>query len=217
MTSDMAVVAQMREEKGTNASRRLRASGVLPAVLTDAEGASLPLSLDLHMFEQILVHHTGENLLLDLKVADGPVRKALLTEVQHNLVNGSVIHADFREVSMTETITVSIGIELIGECVGVAAGGVLEHLVREVEVECLPNDIVEVLEVDVTNMEIGDTLSVSDIKVGSALAIQTPLELTIAAVAAPRLEEEEEEEEEGAEGGDEGEPAEAGDAKQEEE
>jgi large subunit ribosomal protein L25 len=216
MTSDMAVAAQTREERGSNAARRLRAKGVLPAVLNDASGASVALTLDKHNFEQILVHHTGENLLLDLAIDGGSARKVLLTEVQHNHVNGSVVHADFREVSLTEKITVSIVIELIGEAAGVNAGGVLEQVLREVEVECLPSDIVETIELDISALDIGDSVSVADVKVPATLVILTAVEQTVAMVATPRAEVEEEAEEEAAAEG--AEPAEvAGEEKQEEE
>ena len=192
MSSDKVIIAQLREEKGSNAARRLRIAGVLPAIVNDIEGNSVQIKLDAHAFEMLLRDHRGDNLMVDIKVGDAEVSKVLLSEVQHNTVTNKVIHADFREVSLTEKIHLSVEVELLGEAAGVKAGGVLEHLLRDVEIECLPTDIVETLSLDVSALEIGDTLTVGDIKADDTITILTKANIPVAAVAVPKTEEEEE-------------------------
>ncbi len=200
MSSDKVIIAELRDEKGSNAARRLRAAGKLPAIYNDTEGNSVPITIDAHEFNIILQHHRGDNLLLAIKIGDKPVGKALLKEVQHNSVTNDVVHADFLEVSLTEKINVSVEVELVGESEseGVKAGGVIEHLLREVEVECLPTDIVETVKLDVSNLKLGETLTVGDIETGDAITILTDKELPVVTIAVPKTAEQEEAEAESA-------------------
>jgi large subunit ribosomal protein L25 len=144
-----------------------------------------------HEFRKSLHGHSGEHVLLDLDVGGPEVKKVLLQEMQQNALTGRITHADFHEVSMTETLRVEVQLELTGEPVGVTVGGgVLEHLLREVEIECLPSDLMEVIEVDVSGLEVGDSLTVADIKLdASKYQIITHGDLAVAMVAAPTVEE----------------------------
>ncbi len=198
MSSDKVIIAQLREEKGSNAARRLRIAGVLPAIVNDIEGNSVPIKIDAHAFEMLMRDHRGDNLMVDVKVGDDKVVKVLLSEVQHDTVTNEIVHADFREVSLTDKIHLSVEIELVGEAAGVKAGGVLEHLLRDVDVACLPTDIVESLVLDVSALEIGDTLTVGDIPTDDTVTILTAANIPIAAVAVPKTEEQEDAENEAA-------------------
>ena len=203
MSSDKVIIAQLREEKGSNAARRLRVVGVLPAIVNDIEGNPVSIKLDAHTFEMLLRDHRGDNLMVDIKIGDGKVSKVLLSEVQYNTVTNKVIHADFREVSLTEKIHLSVEVELVGEAAGIKAGGLLEHLLRTVEVECLPTDIVETLVLDVSDLEIGDTLTVADIKTDDTITILTAGKMPVTAVVLPKTQDQEDAETEAAEEGDE--------------
>jgi large subunit ribosomal protein L25 len=145
-----------------------------------------------HQFRKSMHGHSSEHLLLDLEVEGQPAIKALLQEVQHNSLTGQITHADFHEISMTKKLRVEIKLNLVGTPVGVAQqGGVLEYLLREVEVECLPGDLMESIEVDVSALDIGGSLSVADIKLDPAkYLIITSGDLPVAMVAAPTAEEE---------------------------
>jgi len=204
MAEGIIISAQPRAGQGTAEARRLRHKGKIPAIVYGRRQEPQAIELDAHDFEQLLRHHASEHLIIDLKVGDEPVTKVLLRAIQHHPVSGHVLHVDFHAVSMTETLKISIPIELEGEAVGVTQqGGVLEQLVREIEVECLPTDIMERIGVDISGLHIGDMLSVADVKVDTnKYTIITPSDLAIAAVAAPRVQEEpaEAEEEEAAEG-----------------
>ncbi len=195
MASEINVSAAKREADGTSAARRLRRDGVLPAVLCDQKGQSTPIQLDVHDFEQMLGKHSGESLLINLSVDGQEPRKVLLREVQHHPVRGTVQHVDFVEVSLTSKLHITVPIELTGEPVGVSRqGGILEQLLREVTIECLPSDIIEDLTVDVSALALGDSLHISDLKIADTLKILDEGDIAVATVAATRAEEEVEEE-----------------------
>ena len=208
--------AETRTDSGSAAARRLRSAGWLPAVLNGQKGKSKMIKLNSHDFELILHAHTSENLVLDVAVDGKKPHKVLLKEVQHDAITGDVLHADLVEISMTKKMRVGIPVRLVGEAEGVVQdGGILEHSLREIDVECLPGDIVEEIDLDVTSLKIGDSLRVSDLKVDSQLTVVTAEDLAIVSVSAPRVEAEEAPaEEEGAEGA---EPEVVGEKKEEEE
>jgi large subunit ribosomal protein L25 len=192
MAKIITLEAQSRQGSGSSAARRLRRAGWLPAVIGMQGGNCSTIQLNAHGFEMMLRHHTGENLIVDMVVDGGSPCKALLKEVQHDPLDDHPVHADFLEISMTEKLTVRIAIVVTGEPVGVTQeGGVLEQHMRELEVECLPTDIVEQLTVDVSGLSIGHSVRVKDMQVDPKLTVLTPPELAVASVLAPRLEEEE--------------------------
>ncbi len=193
MSNEIHVSATKRETSGTSAARRLRRTGVLPAVLCDLKGKATPIQLDEHAFEQMLKKHAGESLLINLTVDGEPPRKVLLREVQHDPVQDTVQHADFVEVSLTRKLHITVPIELVGEPVGVEQqGGMLEQLLREVTIECLPSDIIEELKLDVSGLNLGESLHVGDLPVAETATILDESDIAVATVAATRAEEEEE-------------------------
>jgi len=190
MATENVLMADVREARGTTGSRRLRRGGNLPGVVNSSEGNSRPVTLNQHAFEVLLRKHTSENLLLDLKVGDANTVKVLLREVQHDPVTGVPLHAEFQEVSMTRKMRVRIAVSLVGDPVGVTQeGGMLEQLLRDVEVDCLPGDLVEVIEVDVSDLHLNKTLFVRDIKVSDKLQIHTDGAIALASVVMPKEEE----------------------------
>lgn len=201
MAHEIKVEAQARTAAGSGAAGRLRRDGWLPAILNTIEAASIPIQVQTHEFEVMLRHHASENLIVDLSVDGKKALKALLKEVQHHPVSGNCLHLDFLEISMTQKMQANVLIELVGESPGVEAGGVLEHILREVEVECLPAALVECIYVDVSALGIGDSVAVADIVAPEGMTILTDDSIAVAAVSAPRVAEETETEAaEGAEG-----------------
>lgn len=197
MAKEIKLPASSREITGTSGVRRLRKTGVLPGAVSNERGEARHIQLNQHDFEMLLHHHTSENLIVDLTVDGGDPVKALLKDVQHDPLSGDVLHVDLVEISMTRKMRVSIPLTLMGEPIGVVQeDGVLEHVTREVEVECLPTDLVEEFEVDVSQLKIGDTLQISDLDLGEKFEVLSPPEVAIASVAMPRVEEEPEEAEE---------------------
>ena len=187
MAKEIKLSASKRETSGTSASKAMRRTGFLPAVVY-GEKSARSIKISGRDFESMIVHHSSENLIVDLDV-DGDVIKALLREVQHDVIKGSVLHADFLEISMTKKMRVTISIELKGEPSGVSQqGGILEHLLRQIEVECLPGDIVESFEVDVSELGLGKVMMIRDIKLGDKYTVLTSGDVALATVVAPREE-----------------------------
>lgn len=197
MSEENVIKADRRGSRGTTECRRLRKAGMLPAVIYGRGHDPVLLEVDGHGFAQMLSHHVGESMILDLQVGDEPVRKVLLKEVQHEPVSSKILHVDFHEISMTEKLRVTVPITLIGEPVGVSEeGGQLEHVLFEVEIECLPADVPEQVEMDVSAMKLGDHLTVGDIALDAdRYELITGPETAVATVIMPRQEEEEEVEE----------------------
>ena len=190
MSEDLKIVAKPRDVRGTTEARRLRRDGWFPAVIySDGKDGEL-IQLDEHVFTQILRHHHSESLMVDLEIEGKDSKKVLLKDVQHHAVTGTIVHADFHAISMTKKIKVGITLELVGDSIGVTQdGGVLEHPVREVEIECLPTDLTEHIDVDVTALNIGDVMLAGDIKLDtSKFTLITDPSVAIASVSAPRVE-----------------------------
>ncbi len=203
MATDSKIAAESRTDTGSTASRRLRREGWLPGVVNNEKCESRLIRINQHDFEMMLHAHRSENVMVDLAIDGGDAKKVLLKEVQHDPLSGEPQHAEFLEVSLTKKMKVAVPVVLVGDAVGVVnEGGRLEHLLREIEVECLPTDLVESVEVDVSGMKIGDVLTVADMTVGAKLHIETDGSIAVASVTAPTVDEDAAaaEGEEGAEG-----------------
>jgi len=197
------LTAKLREAKGSAASGRLRRTGWFPAVVYGEGRPGLDIQLNEHDFVMMLRSHRSENMILDLAVeGQEKTYKVMLKAMQHHPITGRVIHVDFYEVSMTRAIQIEVPVKLLGVPNGVTnQGGMLEHVMRTMALECLPGDVIEELELDVTALDIGDTLRVRDVPVDtSKFKLLDDLDQVIVAVAAPRLEAEPAAAEAGAEG-----------------
>lgn len=197
---EIKLTVKKRDLQGTSNVRRLRGDGTLPGVVYGSENEPLSVLLNMHDFEQILHHHTSESLLIDIDLEGEGKVAVLVKDVQHHPVTSDLLHVDLMRVQANKPIAVDITLELVGEAAGVKAGGVLDHVMHSINVECLPADLVERFEVDVSALEIGQAVQVTDLNLGGRYKLLVDEESIIAAVHEPRVEEEPEEaEEEGAE------------------
>lgn len=187
--AEIVVAAERRTESGKNVNRRLRAKGMIPGVLYGAAKQAIPVSVSPKEITAILRSASGENTLFDLDV-QGSKRKVILKEFQLEPVKGSLLHADFYEVALDKLLEVKVHVELKGTPVGVKVqGGILDFVTRELEVECLPTDIPERIEVDVTGLELGKHVRVSELALPAKVKVLTEPDVVIAHVVAPRAEE----------------------------
>jgi large subunit ribosomal protein L25 len=223
-----AIVAQYREGTGKGFARRLRAAGRMPAILYRGGRETIPLTLDPRLLRRLLTaSHAGMNTLIDLSVEGRPdigERVVLVKELQRDPVRGTFLHADFYEVDLTKKVHVMVPIHLKGSAQGVLMGGVIDHNLREMEVECLPRAIPDEFVLDVSSLGIGDSLHVRDIELPAGVTLRTAsdADLSVVSVMLPAVEEEKPAAEavavEGAEAAPgEAAPGEAGEAKAEEE
>jgi len=195
MAENVRITAEKRGDAGTRNARRMRRGGMVPAVISSSGGPSVSISMNRHEFEMLVKHHGRDNLLVDMEIKGGekPV-KTLLKEIQYGAVDGSILHADFVEISMTRKIRVQIPIRLLGDPAGITEQeGVLEHMIRELSVECLPGDIVSEITADISALRIGDVLHARDLKVDSKLTVLTAGDSPVASVHAQAAEPVEEE------------------------
>jgi large subunit ribosomal protein L25 len=190
------LIAKKRVLEGSSNARRLRIAGSLPAVIYGAEKEPVSVEINIHDFEQILHHAASESLLIEVAVDGEGTIPVLVKDVQHHPVTSELLHVDLMRVTAGKAINVDIQLELVGEAAGVKAGGTLDHVMHSIEVECLPKDLVDNIEVDVSKLGIGDVLHVSDLGLGSQFKVMVDEDAIVAAVSAPRAEEEEEEDDE---------------------
>lgn len=187
--------ATVREETGKGVARKLRRDGLIPAVVYGKTRNPQPLIVN----PEDLKHKMSGNAIFDMVLEGGEAEEketVMIKEVQKDPIKGNLIHLDFQHISMDEKITISVVINLVGDAPGVSDGGVLQQLLRELDIECLPLDIPNAIEVDVSNLEINNSLMVSDIEVPENIDVVTPLDETVVTIVVPTEEVEEEETEE---------------------
>jgi large subunit ribosomal protein L25 len=185
--------AEPRESDGKGAARRLRAEGKVPGVVYGHGMAPVAVAVDARDLFHILHTDAGANVLIDLEV-DSDRHLTLPREIQRDHIRGQFIHVDFLTIRRDEKITVDVPVELIGESHGVKEGGVIEHHLWEVKLACLPTDVPERIDADISALGIGEGLKASDLKIPKDVELVTDPEASIMAVVPPpilRLEEEE--------------------------
>lgn len=180
--------AKRREIGSSGENARLRKQGKIPGVLYGKKVKPTNVQVQRGELDVLLNHAVGENILVELNLEDGSKSLALIQEVQHHPVTGEALHIDLLAVSVDEKITAEVVIEPTGEAVGVKNfGGVLEHNIRQLEVECLPSDLPEVIYVDVSGLNVGESIHIRDIALPSGVvAIQDP-DLAVFHITPPRV------------------------------
>ena len=190
--SETALVVESRAATGKGAVRKLRAAGRIPAILYGQGKESVPLSIDPRALEKVL-RVGGANALLDLTVEGRPELGspvALVKELQRHPIRGTIMHADLYQVDLTRTVEVEVPVHLIGKAKGIDFGGILEHSLREIALECLPRSIPASIEVDISNMEVGDVIHVRDLVLPPGVSLMSDPDLGVVHVALPAAEEE---------------------------
>ena len=187
--------ANVREKLGKEAAKKFRHQGSIPAVVYKGKDV---LNIKVSSKDLLQAIHTkaGENVVVDLQVEGAPKSKktsrtAIIKEIQYHPVKGDILHVDFNEISLTESLSVKVPVAAKGEAEGIKEGGVLEHVLWELEVECLPTQIPENISVDVSHLKIGDSILIKDLQVPSGVKILGDPEATVISLAAPQVEIEE--------------------------
>lgn len=200
-TQTNTITATPREGRGKGDARKLRDTGRVPGVVYGRHEDTRAISLDAHELEQLFSRISVENTIIELSVeGEKEAVSTLVREVQSHPYRAQVLHVDFYQVHAGEELEVDVPIRLEGVPLGVREeGGVLDHVIHDLAVKCLPSRIPGVLTLDVSALEIGDSLHVRDIDLPEGVTSMIDGERTVCGVAAPRLEEEPEEEEEGEE------------------
>lgn len=197
MTEQFHINVSTREQFGKNNNRRLRASGQIPAVLYGPGGETVPIQIERRKVEEVFRHGATENTIFLLKREESDQeRHARIRELQTNAVSREILHIDFQRVLMDQMMRLTIPVHPVGTPKGVSdEGGVMDQVTREVEVECLPGNIPEEIEVDVTDLAIGDHLEAGALKLPKGVELIEEPDRVIVSIAYPvRIEEPEDEE-----------------------
>jgi large subunit ribosomal protein L25 len=190
MAKQVKIKAERRSDVGRSAARKLKARGIIPAVVYGGKDKPQALQVSARDVDVMLSHASGENILVELEI-EGETRTALVQEVQHAPVGSNVLHIDFHAVSMDETLEAEVPLEAFGIANGVKNfGGLLEQSLRTLTVECLPRDLPDRITVDVSNLNIGDSIHVRDIPMPQGVVANQQPDLTAFSVVAPAVEEE---------------------------
>ena len=193
----------IRTATGKGCARALRREGKIPAVLYGPDSETLLLSLFVSDFEQVIKENRPSKVLLNLVIQNGDAytKSAIIKEIQSEPITNNLRHIDFYEIAMDRKIMVKVPVVTTGKSIGVELGGTLQMVRREIEVLCLPTEIPESIEIDVTEFDIGDSFHVKDISLEGNVEIQADVNFTVVTILSPKKEEEvvEEIEEEGEE------------------
>jgi large subunit ribosomal protein L25 len=179
--------ADFRDKAGKGVARTLRREGSVPAVIYRA-GESSPLRLDARETLRLIRTTSGEQAVINLKFPGDKTKLALLKEYQFDPVNGDLLHIDFQEISLTEQVRVTVHVSTVGEPIGVKRdGGILQHTLRDIEIECLPDKIPAHVEIDVSELLTGHSVHVSDISLPEDVKVLTDPSEVIASVIVPSV------------------------------
>jgi large subunit ribosomal protein L25 len=171
-------------------SKSLRASGIIPAIVYGRGMNAVPIEVDEKVFKKFLNSHAGRKAVINMKIGDS-LLPVIMHEIQKDILSNKLLHIDFHRVSMDEAIRTKVAIALIGESEGVKSdGGILVHPMREIEIKALPADIPDKIEIDISNLKIGDAIHVSNLKPIKGVEYLSPAQEIIVTVSSPTKEEE---------------------------
>lgn len=190
---EVVLNADIRADIGTGKSKALRKAGFIPCIVYGGK-KSQALKILRSEWLKFIHEHKGENVIIDLKITgDAKSSKentVMIKDVQYDPVSEEMLHIDFNRISLTEAITVKVPVEAKGEAIGVKLdGGILEHILWELELECLPKDVPKSIEIDVSNLKIGDAIHVKDIKFSDKVKVKHDVEMIVLSLIPPAKEE----------------------------
>jgi len=209
----------VRKTTGNSPARELRRGGQIPAVLYGPQTEPVLLSVNIKELEQIIKKGNIGSIIFNLVIQNGEkiTKPAMIKEFQDHPVSGNYLHVDFYEIDMQRKINVMIPVVTQGISKGVEAGGLLQIVRREIEVLCMPGDIPEAIKIDISDLDVGDSVHIDEIPLGDNIEVASDVNFTVVTILSPKVEEVEEEEEglEGEEAEEEGAAGEAADSEEE--
>jgi large subunit ribosomal protein L25 len=190
MSDTIVVEVEQRSDLGKNASGRLRRAGKIPGIVYGLDRAPFAVTVSPKRLAEVLRLETGKNTILSLSLAgQDRTRAVMIREIQRDPVTELPLHVDFVRVDLEKAITVAVPVRLLGIPVGVKTeGGVVEFVTREIEVECLPGDIPEHVDVDVSELHVNQNVHVSDLAIGERIRVLSDRDTIVALVAVPKEE-----------------------------
>jgi large subunit ribosomal protein L25 len=191
MRKELTILAESRDSRGKNEARRLRAKGSMPAVVYGGSTGPLPVAVSPKELTRILNSKTGHNTIFNLNVGGGEDTPVMIVDWQYDPIKNSLLHVDLKRIDLSQRITVNVPVITQGEPKGVKVqGGLHEIVTREVQIECLPNEIPEQFVVDVSELMIGQSIRAGEIPMGGSMKLLSNPDMLISHVVALRIEEE---------------------------
>ncbi|MEO5712229.1 MAG: 50S ribosomal protein L25 [Luteolibacter sp.] len=185
MAKKTSLKAALRNRTGSGRLNQMRREGWVPSVIYGKGTENLNLKVDAKTFADVLSHSSSENIIVNLDIEGQSTRLAFLQSIQHDPLSGKVLHADFRSIDENTAITAHIPTHLNGESAGVKAGGLVEQYVHAIEITCLPNDLPETLEVDISHLQVGDSLHIGDITYPAGVKATHAADVVVAHIGKP--------------------------------
>lgn len=210
MAKPKTLKAEERARTGSGVLKQMRREGFVPSVIYGGGSENKNVKVHAKTFRDMLNHAVSDSILVNLDVEGSGTQLAFLQDVQHNAITGEILHVDFLAVNADSSINANLPLELTGEAVGVAAGGLLEQMLHSLEVSCLPKDLPESILADVSALDIGDALNIGALALPEGVTPALNADVVVAIVAKARVVETDEEEEEGGEEAGSAEPVVAG-------
>jgi len=193
--------AEVRGTRGKGPARSLRNDGLIPAILYGPGVDSVSLSVNLRDLKEVIKKSRTRQVLVNLEIGNGETKSAMIQDLQRDPLSGNYLHVDFYHVEMDRKIKAKVPVTISGKSIGVEKGGLAQLVRRELEIMCLPQDILEFINIDITDMDIGDSVHVDEIPLEGDTEILRDVNYTVVTILSPKKEEEEEVEEvEGEEG-----------------
>lgn len=186
--AEIKLEALDRPEIGSRPARRLRRQGKVPAIVYGSDLSPIPISVDHHEVEMVLNTEAGTNAIINLEIEGSESVLTMARQVERHPFRNQIRHIDFVKVSLTETVTVSVGVTPIGEAIGVKEGGILSLVRNQVEIETLPTTIPPVIEADVTDLAIGHSLRIGDLPKLEGISYLEDEDRVVVTVTAPTVE-----------------------------
>lgn len=183
MAKKTSLKAAPRLRTGSGPLNQMRREGWIPSVIYGKGTENINLKVDSKTFNDLLASSSSENILVNLEIEGHGTRLAFLQSIQHNSLSGITLHADFRSIDENTAITAHIPTHLNGESAGVKAGGLIEQYVHAIEITCLPNDLPESIEVDISGLHIGDSLHIGEITLPEGVRATHAADVVVAHVS----------------------------------
>lgn len=185
MAKKTSLKAAPRARTGSGRLNQMRREGWVPSVIYGKGTENMNLKVDAKTFADLLAHSSSENILVNLDIEGHGTRLAFLQSIQHDALSGKTLHADFRAIDENTAITAHIPTHLNGESAGVKAGGLIEQYVHAIEITCLPNDLPETIEVDISGLQIGDSLHIGEIALPAGVKATHAADVVVAHIGKP--------------------------------
>lgn len=186
MANILELNAETRKRSGSASVRRMRKEGLVPAVIYGRKTENANIKVNAKTVGSILKDSASDNILVNLQIDGAKTQLALIQQVQHDHLKGGILHIDFHAVDMNESIHAQVPLEIVGDAEGVKAGGQLDIMLHNITVHCLPKDLPEKINVDVTHVAMGQGVHVSDLKLPAGVSVHLDGDVLILSITEPR-------------------------------